>query len=201
MRPTRRLRHLIFDAVLAAWVLAWGLVGWSLKLIVDALASPVQGMANTTSSLAERVDAAADGLAQVALVGEELASPFRPIADILRNLTGQANEQVETISSIGWMLFLVIWLIPSLSVALVYLPGRFRRGRESALARQFVDARADLDLFALRAMVNAPMTQLAAISDDPVAAWRSGDKAVIDQLAELELKRVGIGILKDPDGH
>ena len=41
----------------------------------------------------------------------------------------------------------------------------------------------DLDLFALRAMANQPMHVLAAISDDPVRAWRSGDRRVIDALA------------------
>jgi hypothetical protein len=33
---------------------------------------------------------------------------------------------------------------------------------------------------------------LAEISDDPVKAWQSGDRAVINQLAELELKRNGL---------
>jgi hypothetical protein len=33
---------------------------------------------------------------------------------------------------------------------------------------------------------------LAKISDDPVRAWRTGDVAVINQLAEIELRRTGL---------
>ena len=51
---------------------------------------------------------------------------------------------------------------------------------------------ADLDLFALRAMAAQPLYVLAEISDDPVHAWRSGDREVINKLAEVELKRDGL---------
>jgi hypothetical protein len=58
----------------------------------------------------------------------------------------------------------------------------------------FLDSSADLDLFALRAMASQPMHVLAAISPDPVAAWRSGDRAVITRLAEVELHRSGLNL-------
>ncbi|MCT4574119.1 hypothetical protein N3930_45040, partial [Bacillus thuringiensis] len=64
--------------------------------------------------------------------------------------------------------------------------------RRSAAAQRFIDSSADLDLFALRAMSTAPMARLATISDDPVRAWRQGDREVIDQLADLELRRCGL---------
>jgi hypothetical protein len=56
----------------------------------------------------------------------------------------------------------------------------------------FLDTLADLDLFALRAMAAQPLYVLAEISDDPVTAWRSGDREVINKLAELELRRDGL---------
>jgi hypothetical protein len=43
-------------------------------------------------------------------------------------------------------------------------------------------------------MAVQPLYVLAEISDDPVKAWRSGDRAVINQLAELELRRNGLRI-------
>jgi hypothetical protein len=36
------------------------------------------------------------------------------------------------------------------------------------------------------------MHKLAKISDDPVAAWREGDSAIIAQLADLELRATGL---------
>ena len=55
-----------------------------------------------------------------------------------------------------------------------------------------MDGPADLDLFALRAMAHQPVHRLAAVSDDPVRAWRDGDAAVVRALALLELEEAGL---------
>lgn len=187
---------LLLDALLAVWAVVWAVIGWAVKAVVDQLAVPAEQMGATTQDLADRVGQAADSLEDVALVGEQLAAPLRPIADTLGEMTAQTARQVETVHQAGWLLFLVVWLIPVLTYAVLYLPGRIRRAREAAQARRFIDEQADLDLFALRAMAKAPMTQLARISSDPVAAWRAGDPRVIRQLADLELRRVGIGMVE-----
>lgn len=201
IRPTRQAMHLAGDLVLLAWITIWFFVARMAQAVVMGLGEPVDQIGRTTDSLADRVDEAADGLGDLAVVGDALSAPFHSIAATLRNLTAQSDAQVETIHQLGTFMFLVVWLIPSLTWALFYVPRRIRRTIEAAQARRYIDERADLDLFALRAMSNAPMTQLARISDDPVAAWRRGDKEVIDQLADLELRRVGIGVLEDPAGH
>jgi len=77
-------------------------------------------------------------------------------------------------------------------VVAFWLPRGFRFWWQARAARIFLDSGADLDLFALRAMVTQPMHVLAAISDDPVGAWRDGDKTVIAKLAEIELGRSGL---------
>lgn len=192
--PLRRAIHLAGDLVLAGWCVLWALVGWTVKSVVDTLAAPAQGISDTTANLATRVDDAARQLSEVALVGEQLAQPFGPMAETLRGLSRQAAEQVDTVHGIAWLMFWVVFLIPSLTVALVYLPPRIMRARESAAARTYINELADLDLFALRAMAKAPMTKLAKITSDPVAAWRRGDREAIRALANLELKRVGIGV-------
>lgn len=196
IRPLRRAIHATGDLVLAGWCLVWALVAWGLKSIVDTLAIPAQGISDQTATLATRLDDTARQLRDVALVGEQLAQPFGPMADSLRGLSRQAAEQVQTVHDIGWLLFFVVFLMPSLTVALLYLPPRIRRARESAAARAYVDQLSDLDLFALRAMAKAPMTKLAKISSDPAGAWRRGDQETIRALADLELKRVGIGVVE-----
>ncbi len=55
-----------------------------------------------------------------------------------------------------------------------------------------MDAGEDLDLFALRALAHQPLHVLARITDDPAGAWRRGDRAVTDRLAELELRANGL---------
>ena len=73
-----------------------------------------------------------------------------------------------------------------------YLPSRIRFVRRATAGRRFLDSTADLDLFALRAMANQPLSRLARISDDPVADWQAGDREVIDRLADLELRACGL---------
>jgi hypothetical protein len=77
-------------------------------------------------------------------------------------------------------------------VGAFFLPGRWRFVREATAGQKFVDAEADLQLFALRAMSNQPMHQLARVSDDPVAAWQRGDREVVHALAKLEMRSVGL---------
>ena len=89
---------------------------------------------------------------------------------------------------LGWLVF----LIPVVLLLVLWLPARIRFFLRARAAQRFLDADADLDLFALRAMVVQPMHVIAKISDDPVAAWRRGDKEVIHALAAIELRRSGL---------
>jgi hypothetical protein len=92
----------------------------------------------------------------------------------------------------GWLLGWLVFLIPVLIVLLIWLPARIRFFLRARAAQRFLDTQADLDLFALRAMVAQPMHVIARISDDPVAAWRRGDRDVIRALAAIELRQSGL---------
>ena len=176
------------------WAVTWAIVAWVVKKAVDGVATPINALAESTDGIAQRLDETANQVRDLPMVGEQLSGPFGPLAESVRELGTQAADQVAGIHTLGWLLFAVVFLMPTLTVALFYLPPRIRRGRETAAARRYIDQVADLDLFALRAMSNAPMTRLAQISADPVADWRRGDTDVITKLANLELRRVGIGI-------
>ena len=196
IRPTRRAAHLVGDVVLLVWAIAWLLVAGVVRSTINALAVPAAGLGNGTAALADKMDEAARTLGEVAFVGKQLAAPFRPIAESLRGISAQAVEQVGAVEQAALVVAVVVWLVPTLTLAVIYLPPRIRRARESAAARAYIDDHADLDLFALRAMAKAPMTRIARISDDPVAAWRAADAVTIAKLANLELRRVGIGVVE-----
>ena len=85
-------------------------------------------------------------------------------------------------------------LIPILIALAVYVPPRVRFVRRAGAGQRFLDSAADLDLFALRAMTNQPLHVLARISPDPAGAWRVRDRSVIDRLAALELRDVGLAM-------
>ncbi len=199
IRPTRRAAHLVGDLILILWAAAWFAVAAIVRTAINALAAPAVGLGRSTTSLADTVDEAAEALGNVQFVGDQLAAPFRPIADSLRDIARQSTEQVGAVEQAALVAAVVVWLAPTLTLAMIYLPPRIRRARESAAARKYIDNHADLDLFALRAMAKAPMTRIAKISDDPVAAWRAADDQIIRQLANLELRRVGIGVAETVD--
>ena len=194
IHPTRRAVHLVGDLVLIGWTLLWLFVAGIVRAGIKALAAPAVELGKGTTSLANTVEDAARSLGDVQFVGDQLAAPFRPIADSLRDIASQSSAQVAAVEQAALLAAVVVFLAPTLTVALLYLPPRIRRARESAAARAYIDDQADLDLFALRAMAKAPMTKIAGITNDPVGAWRSADAATIMKLANLELRRVGIGV-------
>ncbi|HEX5970268.1 MAG TPA: hypothetical protein VFY88_17460, partial [Intrasporangium sp.] len=88
--------------------------------------------------------------------------------------------------------------VPIIIVAGVWLWFRVRFVRSATTAQRFIDSNDDLDLFALRALANQPLTALARISDDPAGAWRRGEPGVIRALATLGLHDEG---LRPPPGN
>ncbi len=199
IHPTRRAVHLVGDLVLIGWALLWLGVAGIVRAAINGLAAPAVELGKGTASLADTVDEAAKSLGDVQFVGDQLAAPFRPIAGSLRDIATQSVAQVAAVEQAALVAAVVVFLAPTLTVALLYLPPRIRRARESAAARTYIDDQADLDLFALRAMAKAPMSRIARITNDPVGAWRNADAATILQLANLELRRVGIGVAEVED--
>jgi hypothetical protein len=97
-----------------------------------------------------------------------------------------------TVERVALVLGLVVALVPIVIVVALWLYVRIGFARRASAAQRFIDASADLDLFALRAMATQPMSALARISDDPAGAWRRQDTAVIRELATLELRDQGL---------
>ena len=72
----------------------------------------------------------------------------------------------------------------------LFLRVRFFRRQWTAIT--LASTAAGEELLALRALANRPLPKLAAVSADPVGAWRSQDPAAIRGLAALELRATGV---------
>lgn len=188
----RLTRQLLGDAFLVVWTLGWALVAVAVKRLVDALAVPSQTMVSTAREISTTTASAGDSVSKVPGVGGTLATPFRALQQQVTDLAGAAQHQADVIHQVAWTISLISVAIPVLLACWLWLPRRVRFIREAAAARRFIDSDADLDLFALRAMTHLPMATLAGVSDDPVTAWRDGDREVIERLAALELHRSGL---------
>jgi hypothetical protein len=196
-RSWRLVAQLTSDIFVVVWAIVWGLLGNLVNGAVSAAAGPVRETARAVRRVSADFEDAATKAAAVPGIGDQLRRPFESAVQRLNGIGDSADRQVVLIEhaalALGWMTF----LIPVLIVIAAWLPRRIGFARRASAAQRFLDARADLDLFALRAMATQPMHVLARISDDPVAAWRSGDRAVIDALADLELRRSGLRLSLD----
>ena len=191
-RSWRFVGQVGFDLFMLVWLVVWWLIGRFTDSAVRVLATPAQKTATSAQQMSGGFSSAAGKIDQVPGIGSTLREPFDQAVTSLNQITAAAQDQVHSIerlaSIIGWLVFLV----PVSILLAIWLPTRIRFVRRSNAAQRFIDAQSDLDLFALRAMTSQPMHVLARISDDPVAAWRRGDQQVIDQLAEVELRRNGL---------
>ncbi len=191
-RPGRLIGQLLGDAFVLLWAVVWAVVAVVVDRTVSLLTGPARQTARTAENLAKNFSDAAGQAGQVPGLGNRLRQPFDAASGSLGDLITAANQQVETIDRVatlaGWLTFLV----PVTVLVAFWLPRRIRFHRRAQAAQAFLDSTADLDLFALRAMASQPLHVLAGISPDPVAAWRAGDRAVIDRLAEVELRQTGL---------
>lgn len=191
-RPGRMVGQVFADLFVVVWAIAWGVIGVFIRQSIAVLAGPARETARTADRLAKNFTEAAGQAQQVPGVGDQLRRPFDAASATLGSLITSANHQVASIERLALVMGWLIFLIPVTVVIAFWLPRRIRFYRLARAAQQFIDSSADLDLFALRAMASQPMHILATVSDDPVAAWRSGDTAVINRLAELELRQSGL---------
>lgn len=190
--PGRRTVQLIGDLLLVLWVWLWVRVAIRLHGAVLSLAEPGRRLESGASDVAGSLRDAGERADDVPFVGDSISRPLESAGAAASRIADAGRQQAELVSDLALPLALVVAAVPVLFAVLLWLPGRVRFVRRAAAARRFIDADADLALFALRAMANQPMHRLARVSDDPVAAWRAGDPVVVRQLALLELADAGL---------
>ena len=189
---TRRTRQQLGDLLVLVWVWLWVQTALVVHDATMMLARPGEEIAEAGGGMAERLREAGARVDDVPLVGDEVRAPFEGAGDAADQLADAGTAQVEAVTELAFWLGLSVGAIPVLIALAVYLPLRWRFIREATAAPRFIDSNADLDLFALRAMARQPMHRLARISDDPAGAWRRADPAVVQALAELELRDTGL---------
>jgi len=191
-RSVRRARQVTGDVLVVLWILLWIQLARVVRDATLALAAPGRKIEAAGGGLAGRLRDAGSAVDDVPLVGDKVRSPFDGAGDAADQIAAAGSAQVHAVENLAFWLFVVVAAVPILVVLAFYLPRRWRFAREASAGQRFVDADADLELFALRAMTHQPMHRLAAISDDPVRAWRTGDPDVVRRLAVLELDDVGL---------
>jgi hypothetical protein len=125
-------------------------------------------------------------------MGDELESAFDQAGDGGRAIETAGVEQQDAVGTFAITMAFVSGGIPALFVLAVWLPPRWRFARRAGHARRLRDMDIGLDLFAFRALARQPIAELARLRTDPAAGWRNQDPEVIEALAVLELRRLGL---------
>jgi hypothetical protein len=188
----RRARQLTGDIWLVVWSLLWVWAGMRLYDLVMNLAAPGLAISDGATELAGSISSAGESISQVPLVGETLGTPFDGMSDAAMSIADAGQATADAVALLARFLSISLVVVAIMSFAVFWVPIRIAFIRRATAARRFVDANEDLDLFALRAMARQPLHILARISDDPAGAWRRQDVAVINALAELELREEGL---------
>jgi hypothetical protein len=188
----RRSLQMAGDLGAVLWIWFWITIARQVHDATLELATPGRKIDASATDLAERLRDAGRSVAEVPLVGDNVRKPFDGAGGAASGLADAGEQQVAAVGSLAHWLGLAVALIPILLLLWFYLPPRIRFVRRATAGQRYLDSGADLDLFALRAMSHQPLHVLAGVDADPAGAWRSGDAAVIDRLARLELRSVGL---------
>jgi hypothetical protein len=184
--------QLALDVLVVAWIVLWVWVGRTVHDGTLELADPGHRISASATDLAASMSDAGRYLEDVPLVGGGISAPFDQASEASAALAAAGRAEVRAVEDLALWLGLSIALVPILVVVGRYLPARWRFVRDATAAQRYVDGPADVELFALRAMAHQPLHVLGRVTDDPVAAWRDGDRVVIERLAALELARHGL---------
>ncbi|EJZ08262.1 hypothetical protein [Mycolicibacterium vaccae] len=190
--PGRLLWQLVSDIVVIVWTAIWVWVGIAVHSAVSTVAEFGYQVESGANGVAGNLDSAGRSAGDVPLIGGSLGGPLTAAGDAAREIAGAGQTLGVTAGWLAWLLALAVASPPVLALMMPWLFLRVRFFRRKWTAVTLSSTWAGEQLLALRALANRPLPKLAAISSDPVGAWREQDRVAIRGLAALELRASGI---------
>jgi hypothetical protein len=195
-RPGRAGLQLLADLLAVGWIWLTVFVARTVHDFVLALQGPARTLAGAGESVRGAFENAARTASTVPFVGDDLARALGTGTGAGDSLVAAGREQMEAIARVAFGTTVATVLLGAMPVLFLWLPLRLRYAR---LARSAVTARAvDSDLLALRAITRRPVRSLLRVSPDPASSWRRDDRAVVHELAALELRSLGLRAPRTP---
>ncbi len=190
--PQRRLRQLLADALVIAWISAGIWIADWIRDRAASLAEAGRTLEQTGTDLSDRFADAGDQARKAPGVGRIIAAPFESGADAADALVRAGQTYQDAIEGVGTVLAAVVLVVTLFVVLVGWLPPRARWIRRASAATRLRAEPAGRDLLALRALTSQPLRRLRRVADDPAGGWRAGDPAALEALAALELSSVGL---------
>lgn len=184
--------QLAADFAFACWVIGCIWLGTVVHDGIEVLADPGERISAAADDLAGSLGDAGDVLDDTPVVGDEVSQPFESAADASDALGDAGTSEAEAARRLALWAGIAVAVLPIVYAARRYVPWRVRFLLDATAADTVLRGDADLEVFALRAITNQPLSRVVRVSDDPVGALRRGDTDVVRRLAELELRRLGV---------
>ena len=190
--PTRRTRQLLADTFIVLWVGLWVYAGRQVHDLVTTLRSPADSITTAGQSVNDALTGAGQQAQQIPFVGDQLRSWLTQAAGSGTTLKEAGTSMGRTIDQLALGLGLATALAPISIVIAVWLYVRIGFVRAAMQSQRFIDAGEHLDVLPLLAMPRPPWGALASVREEPAGGGRGQDRAVIRELALLELRDQGL---------
>jgi len=190
--PVRLARQLVSDIVVLLWSAIWVSIGLAVHSAVATIAEVGRQVNEGANGVAGNLSDAGDNADDFPLVGDALAEPLRAASEAALGIAGAGANLDTTATWLAVVLGLAVAAPPILFIAMPWLFLRVRFARRKWTSLTLAATPAGEQLLALRALANRPLGKLAAVSIDPVGAWRRDDAIAIRGLADLELRSAGL---------
>jgi hypothetical protein len=191
-RPVRLLAQLFSDFAVVAWTAIWVLVGLAVYDAIDTIAAAGRQVENGANGVAGSLASAGHGASRIPMVGDAVAKPLNSASQAALDIAGAGRNLDTTASWLAVLLAMAVVALPILVAVAPWLFLRIRFFRRKWVVTGLAATPEGQQLLALRALTNRPPRKLAALSVDPVGAWRREDPVTIQALASLELRAAGI---------
>ncbi|OBG79342.1 hypothetical protein A5714_14515 [Mycobacterium sp. E2462] len=193
-RPLRLFGQLISDVVVSLWTVIWGFTGLAVHDAIATIGDAGRELENGSKGIAGGMASAGHEAQQIPLVGDAVSKPLTAASDAAMDIAGAGHSLNSTAGWLAVLLGMAVAAPPILAVTMPWLFLRLRFFRRKWTVTALAATPAGQQLLALRAMTNRSPGKLAAVSADPVGAWRREDPVTIHRLAALELRAAGIRI-------
>jgi hypothetical protein len=190
--PGRLLTQLVSDATVAAWTYLWLLVGLAVHAAISTIAAVGRQVESGADGVAGNLDSAGSSADHIPLVGDTISKPLTAASGAALDIAGAGHTLDTTASWLAVVLAIAVAAPPIAGVAMPWLVLRLRFFRRKRAVLALAATAPGQQLLALRALTKRPLRKLAAVSPDPVGAWRHQDPATIGALAALELRSAGL---------
>lgn len=189
-RSARRFRQIIADALAILGIVAAFIYAHRVRSAILEYVPIAEGIAASGEDTRNFIEGVADQMRQIPLVGPSLADAFSSSIDLPGQIVVTGEALAEATEQFAFLAWAIVVLVPLLAILSVWVPWRSRFAYKSVVAGNLLKTEAGVEILALRALTDGPVTEVLRTHPRPARAALE-DLRVRDALAHLQLREYG----------